>query len=544
MIHLTNITKHAGSRTLFVNGDLQINPNEKIGLVGPNGAGKSTIFRIITGETKLDEGLRNVSDKLKIGYFSQDVAEMSGRTVIEEVKTADPRLNKILLELKEIEKKLELSAISPLSDDQLNSTLEKYGDLQTKFEQMGGYLLETRATEILTGLGIAPQDHSRMTETFSGGWKMRIQLAKILVLNPDVLLMDEPTNHLDVESIIWLEEWLKNFKGSLLMTSHDREFLNRVVSRVIEIAHQKITSFSGNYDYYEKEKIIRNKNLIASFKRQQEMMAKEEEFIARFAARASHAAQVQSRVKKLDKIDKIELPPEEQNIKFMFKSAPRSGDEVVKFENIKKVWAREDGTENFIFGNVNGLVKRLDKIAIVGINGAGKSTFLKMVADHTEPTGGKVTIGSNVNIGYFSQNSLDVLNPNLTVFQEVEARIPKASIGTIRSLLGAFKFSGDEVEKKVSVLSGGEKSRLLLASILANPVNLLILDEPTNHLDIDSREVLLEALKDFEGTLLIVSHDRYFLKALVTRVFEIDRHQMIPYEGDYNYYLWKKAESN
>ncbi len=542
MIHLINMTKQAGSRTLFTNGDLQINPTEKIGLVGPNGAGKTTIFRIITGETKLDEGLRNISDKLTIGYFSQDVAEMSGKSALQEVMETNPRINKIANELKRIEKLLEDSAVNPLSDDAMAKLLENYGDLQTKFEQMGGYDLETRAQTNLTGLGIGPDDYNRMTETFSGGWKMRIQLAKILTLNPDVLLMDEPTNHLDVESIIWLEEWIKNYKGALLMTSHDREFMNRIVTKIIEIANQKITSFTGNYDFYEKEREIRNRNLVAAFKRQQEMMAKEEEFIARFAARASHAAQVQSRVKKLDKIDKIELPPEEQSITFQFAKAPRSGDEAVKFQTVTKIWKKEDGTEKFVFGNASGLVRRMDKIAVVGVNGAGKSTFLKMIAGHTEPTSGKLTIGSNIHVGYFSQNSLDVLDPSLTVFQEVESRIPKASVGTIKSLLGAFKFSGDESDKKVSVLSGGEKSRLLLATILANPVNLLILDEPTNHLDIGSREVLLEALKSFEGTIIMVSHDRYFLKALATRVFEIDRQQMLTYEGDYNYYLWKRAQ--
>lgn len=542
MIHLTNITKQSGSRTLFAGGDLQINPTEKIGLVGPNGAGKTTIFRIITGETTIDDGIRNISDKLTIGYFSQDVAEMSGRTALQEVMAANPRINKISDELKRIEKKLEESATNPLSDDDMAKLLENYGDLQTKFEQMGGYDLETRAQEILTGLGIGPEDYNRMTETFSGGWKMRIQLAKILTLNPDVLLMDEPTNHLDVESIIWLEEWIKNFKGSLLMTSHDREFMNRIVTRIVEIAHQKITSFTGNYDFYEREREIRNRNLVAAFKRQQEMMAKEEEFIARFAARASHAAQVQSRVKKLDKIDKIELPPEEQLITFQFTKAPRSGDEAVKFETVTKIWKKEDGAEKFVFGNASGLIRRMDKVAVVGVNGAGKSTFLKMIAGHTEPTSGRLTIGSNIHIGYFSQNSLDVLDPSLTVFQEVESRIPKASVGTIKSLLGAFKFSGDESDKKVSVLSGGEKSRLLLATILANPVNLLILDEPTNHLDIGSREVLLDALKSFEGTIIMVSHDRYFLKAIATRVFEIDRQQMLTYEGDYNYYLWKRTQ--
>jgi ATP-binding cassette subfamily F protein 3 len=346
---------------------------------------------------------------------------------------------------------------------------------------------------------------------------MRIALAKILILNPDVLLMDEPTNHLDLESIIWLEEWLIQFKGSLVMTSHDRDFMNRIVKRIAEVNHKTITQYTGNYDFYEKEKEVRLEQIRAAHKRQSDMLAKEEEFIARFAARASHAAQVQSRVKKLEKMDRIELPQEEQEMNFVFPPAPRSGNEVVKFRNLEKVWKTPEGTDVPVFSGLDGLVKRLDKIAVVGVNGAGKSTLLKCLIGEAQPTSGEVVLGSNVKLGYFSQHSLDLLRPQDTVFETLMNRLPQASQGMIRSLLGAFLFTGDEVHKKISVLSGGEKSRVVLAAMLVNPLNFLVLDEPTNHLDMGSREVLLKALKGFEGTILIVSHDRHFLRELTNR---------------------------
>ncbi|MDG0817604.1 ABC-F family ATP-binding cassette domain-containing protein [Bdellovibrio svalbardensis] len=538
MIHLSNITKQQGNKILYRNGSFQINTGEKIGLVGPNGAGKTTIFRIITGEEGIDGGTVSKSDRTVIGYFSQNIEEMKGRSALEEVKSAVGNIGDMAARMQEYEAKL---CDPDLDPDEMTKILEVYGELQADFERLGGYDLESRAAEILTGLGIGPEDYHRPTESFSGGWKMRIALSKILVLNPEVLLMDEPTNHLDVESIIWLEEWLSNFKGAILMTSHDREFMNRIVSKIVEIANKTITVYGGNYDFYEKERDIRKEQLIAAAKRQDDMLAKEEEFIARFAARASHAAQVQSRVKKLEKIDRIEIPDEEADIKFVWPVPPRGGEEVVRFEGLSKVW-KSDDKEKLVFRGANALVKRLDRIAVVGVNGAGKSTLLKIIAGDAEATEGKIALGASINVGYFSQNSLDVLDPKMTIIDEVHSRMPTAGLGTVRSLLGAFKFSGDDADKKISILSGGEKSRVVLATILAQPVNLLILDEPTNHLDIKSREVLLDAIKEFPGTVMIVSHDRHFLRAVTTRVFEVDKNQLRIYEGDYDYYTHKKHQ--
>ena len=369
---------------------------------------------------------------------------------------------------------------------------------------------------------------------------MRIALARILTMKPDVLLLDEPTNHLDVESIIWLEEWLADeFDGALLMTSHDRDFMNRIVTRIIEVAHKKVTTFGGNYDFYERERDIRREQLLASHKRQQEMLAKEEDFIARFAARASHAAQVQSRVKKIDKIERIEIPPEERVVRFEFSEPPRSGDDVVVMDGLAKEWSLPDNGVKPVFSGVSGVIRRQNKVAVVGVNGAGKSTLLKVIAGQTEPTGGTMALGANVNLGYFSQHAMELLNPDKTVFETLQDAMPLASIGVIKNLLGAFLFSGDAVDKRIANLSGGEKSRVMLATLLARPVNLLVLDEPTNHLDIRSREILLDALKNFSGTVVLVSHDRHFLRSLVDRVYEINHGEMRVYEGNYEYYLRK-----
>ncbi|AHI05468.1 ABC transporter, ATP-binding protein [Bdellovibrio bacteriovorus W] len=539
MIHLSNISKQHGNKILYRNGSFQINSGEKIGLVGPNGAGKTTIFRIIMGEEGYDGGTLSKSDKTVIGYFSQNIEDMRGRSALDEVKSAVGNVIEMQRDMQTYEAKL---ADPDLDPDEMMVILEKYGELQAEFERLGGYDLDSRAAEILTGLGIGPDDYHRPTESFSGGWKMRIALAKILAINPDVLLLDEPTNHLDVESIVWLEEWLANYKGAILMTSHDRDFMNRLVTKIVEIANKTITVYGGNYDFYERERSVRLEQLIAAAKRQEDMLAKEEEFIARFAARASHAAQVQSRVKKLEKIDRIEIPEEEAEIKFEWPVPPRGGDEVVKFENLEKVWKSDDSKEKLVFSGASGLVKRLDRVAVVGVNGAGKSTLLKIIAGHAEPTSGVMTLGASINVGYFSQNSLDVLDPKATIVDEVHARMPNAGVGFVRNLLGAFKFSGEEAEKKISILSGGEKSRVVLATILAQPVNLLILDEPTNHLDITSREVLLRAIKEFPGTVMIVSHDRHFLREITTRVFEVDRNQIRIYDGSYEYYQSKKQQ--
>ncbi len=541
VIHLTNISKHYGQRVLYKDGNFQIRPGDKIGLVGPNGAGKTTIFRIITGEEGVDGGDVNIADRLVIGYFSQDVGEMKGRSALAEVMAGAGRVSELAAKVAKYEKQLQDSAENPLSDDEMADLLEKYGEAQLEFEQRGGYDLDSRSKAILTGLGIGPGDYDRPVEAFSGGWKMRIALAKILALSPDVLLMDEPTNHLDLESIIWLEEWLRNFKGSLVMTSHDREFMNRIVSRIVEIANKAITSYTGNYEFYLREREIRMDQLLAAHRKQQDMLAKEEEFIARFAARASHAAQVQSRVKKLDKIDRIEIPAEEKVMEFEFPNPPRSGNEVVKIAALGKTYTLPEGGTKQVFKNASGIVQRLDKIAVVGVNGAGKSTLLKIITGQTEATEGVGALGASVNLGYFSQHSLEVLDPSKTIFDEIHDRIPEATIGFVRNLLGAFLFSGDDVYKKIGVLSGGEKSRVVLATILAKPLNFLVLDEPTNHLDIKSREMLLKAVQNFDGTVMVVSHDRHFLKAVATRVFELDRGEMRVYEGNYEYYLSQKT---
>lgn len=538
MIHVNNVTKHFGPKLLYRGGSFQINPGEKIGLVGPNGAGKTTIFRILMGEEGVDEGTISKSDRLRMAYFSQNIEDMRGKSALGEVMAANKEVPRVQERLKVLEAKL----CEELDPDEMEKVLAEYGELQADFERLGGYELESKAAEILTGLGIGPEDYNRPTESFSGGWKMRIALAQVLMLNPDVLLMDEPTNHLDIESIIWLENWLMNFKGSLVMTSHDRDFMNRLVGKIIEVANKQITVYGGNYDFYEKEKDIRREQLIASAKRQEDMLAKEKEFIARFAARASHAAQVQSRVKKLDKIDIIEIPEEEKSIQFVWPEPPRGGDEVVKLNNLGKTWTLPDGKKKSVFSGASALVKRKDRVAVVGVNGAGKSTLMKVITGQTEPTEGDFVIGPSIEMGYFSQNSLDVLDPESTPLDEVQSRFPQANLGYIRNLLGAFKFSGSDAEKKIKILSGGEKSRVVLATLLARPLNFLVLDEPTNHLDIQSREVLLDAIVNFEGTVMIVSHDRHFLRKVTTRVFELDQHHLNVIDGPWAYYLEKTGK--
>lgn len=537
MIQVANVTKNYGSKVLYKNASFQINPGEKIGLVGPNGAGKTTLFRLITGEETADEGTIARTGKPVVGYFSQSTGEMAGRSALEEVKGALEGMDELRARLTYLEGKLS----EELDEDEMTKCLEEYGELQSRFEHMGGYDIESRAAMILTGLGIGPEDYNRPVESFSGGWKMRIALAKILAIQPDVLLMDEPTNHLDMESIIWLEEWLKSYQGALMMTSHDREFMNRLVTKIVEVANKAVSVYSGNYDFYERERDIRREQLLASARRQEEMLAKEEEFIARFAARASHAAQVQSRVKKLEKIERIEIPPEEKSISFVWPTPPRGGDDVVKVESLSKIWHTPEGKEKLVFRGASALVKRLDRVAVVGVNGAGKSTLLKIITGHADATEGQAVLGAGVKLGYFSQNALDVLDPKSTVLEELQNANPTANLAFLRALAGAFKFHGDEIEKKVSVLSGGEKSRLVLACILSQAPNLLVLDEPTNHLDIQSRETLLQAIQDFPGTVMIVSHDRYFLRAITKRVFELDKNKLQITDGSWDYYVTKKA---
>ncbi len=538
MIHLSDVTVQFGSQVLFQNASFQLLPGSHTGLVGPNGSGKTTVFRLIAGEQEPDSGEISRPKKTTVGYFSQDVGDMAGRTALQEVMAVAGDVTRLGEEIREMEQAMN----EPMSDDAMAELLERYGDALEAFEHGGGYDLESRAQAILTGLGIPPEQHGNPVESFSGGWKMRIALARILTLNPDVLLLDEPTNHLDLESIVWLEDWLRSeFKGSVLLTSHDRDLMNRAVDRIVEVADGTFTTYTGNYDFYERERDIRREQLIASHRRQQEMLAKEEAFISKFAARVSHAAQVQSRIKKLEKIDRIELPSEEKTIRFGFDDPPRSGDEVVKIDRLGKTWPGPSG-DTSVFGGISGLIRRHDKIAVVGVNGAGKSTFLKVVCAKTEPTDGTVTLGANVRLGYFSQHAMDLLSPDRTVFDTVQDAMPQSNIGVIRNLCAAFLFRGDAVEKKIEALSGGEKSRVVLMTLLAKPLNFLVLDEPTNHLDIRSRVILLDTLARFSGTILLVSHDRHFLRSIANRVFEIDHGQMRVFDASYDYYMEKKQE--
>jgi ATP-binding cassette subfamily F protein 3 len=533
MVNMSNIRVAFGDRVIFDNGDFLLRPGDKVGLVGPNGAGKTTLFKVICGLEEPDAGTVSMDPGTVVGYFSQEVGEMSGRSALDEVLAGAGRVYGISREMAELEHRMSDAQGPGLTDAEMN----RYGELQMEFQRRNGYELENRAEAILTGLGIGPDRFREPVESFSGGWKMRIALARILLLDPDVLLMDEPTNHLDLESIVWLEEWLSSFKGDLVMTSHDREFMTRICSRTIEVDSGAITTYPGDYEFYLKERALRREQLVASQKRQAAMLAKEERFISRFGAQASHAAQVQSRVKTIEKIERIVIPPDPKEMKVRFAPVGRSGDIVARMDDLSKTWPRADGSDHPVFHGLTGVVKRKDKIAVTGVNGAGKSTLLKIITGQAEPSGGSCTLGAGVRTGYFSQYSSDILVPGRTIFQEVAERMPKAGEGTIKNVLGAFQFSGDDVDKRVAVLSGGEKSRVMLACILAQPVNFLVLDEPTNHLDIASREVLLEALREFEGTLMLVSHDRWFLRHLSNRVFEIDHGSLRVYEGGYGEYL-------
>src|ERR1700704_4764190 len=512
MISFSNINKQYGKQLLFVDASFQLNPGEKVGLVGPNGSGKTTLFRMIVGEETPDEGDVSVPRKLTIGYFRQDVEEMTGRSVVDEAIAGSGRVGDLHHELD----RLQHAMVDPGQASEMERILERFGEVQEEYDHLGGYALEARAREVLHGLGFDDERIEGDVGALSGGWKMRVAMARVLLGKPDVLLMDEPTNHLDIESIIWLESFLKSLPGALLMTSHDREFMNRIVSRIAEIDDGEITSYSGNYDFYERERAIRELNREAAYARQQAMLAKEQRFIERFAAHAAKAAQVQSRVKALDKIEKIELPKKRRVVKFDFRQPARSGDQVVAIESVSKAFGRR-----VIYDGLNLNVRRGERWCVMGKNGAGKSTLLKMVAGAVTPDSGTVQLGASLKMGYFAQQALDLLDPDLTVDEQLQRDFPNESIGVLKSLAGAFQFPGDDIDKKIRALSGGEKTRLVMARMLLNPPNFLVLDEPTNHLDLATKEMLLEALSDFSGTMLFVSHDRAFLRALGNRVLEL-----------------------
>ncbi len=533
MIRLDNVSKQIGHQILFIEASAALQKGEKTGLVGPNGAGKTTLFRMITGQELPDEGQVAVDRGVTIGYFSQDVGEMSGRSAVSEVMDGAGPVSAVAGELKD----LEAAMADPARADEMDDIIARYGEVQARFEELDGYALEGRAREVLAGLSFSQEMMEGDVGALSGGWKMRVALARILLMRPDAMLLDEPSNHLDLESLIWLEQFLRGYEGALLMTSHDREFMNRIIDKVVEIDGGQLTTYSGNYEFYEAQRALNEKQQQAQFERQQAMLAKEIKFIERFKARASHAAQVQSRVKKLEKIERVEPPKRRQTVSFDFPPAPRSGEDVVSLKKVQKAYGNRS-----IYDGLDFMVRRKERWCVMGVNGAGKSTLLKLVAGSTPPDDGTVALGGSVRMGYFAQHAMDLLDGERTVFQSLEDSFPQAGQGSLRALAGCFGFSGDDVEKKCRVLSGGEKARLVMAKMLYDPPNFLVLDEPTNHLDMATKEMLITALSQYEGTMLFVSHDRHFLGALSNRVLELTPEGIHQYGGGYTEYVARTGQ--
>ncbi|MBI2740324.1 MAG: ABC-F family ATP-binding cassette domain-containing protein [Rhodospirillales bacterium] len=537
MIRLDNISKQHGHQILFIDASMGIQKGEKVGLVGPNGAGKTTLFRMSAGEEQPDDGQVTVDAGMTIGYFSQDVGEMSGKSAVAAVMDGVGPVSELAAEMARLEAAMADPALAGDGAGDMDAIVERYGDVQGRFDELDGYALDARAREVLAGLSFSQERMDGDVGLLSGGWKMRVALARILLMRPDGMLLDEPSNHLDLESLIWLEDFLKKYDGALLMTSHDREFMNRIIGKVVEIDGGSLTTYSGNFDFYEQQRALFERQRQAQFERQQAMLAKELKFIERFKARASHAAQVQSRVKKLDKIEKVEPPRRRQAVQFEFRAPPRSGDDVASFRNVHKGYGSQP-----IYEGLDLRVRRKERWCVLGANGAGKSTLLKLVAGATEPDQGTVTLGSSVRMGYFAQHSMDLLDGDDTVFESLDGSFPQAGQGALRSLAGCFGFSGDDVEKPCRVLSGGEKARLVMAKMLFDPPNFLVLDEPTNHLDMATKEMLVAALADFEGTMLFVSHDRHFLAALSNRVLELTPDGIHQYGGGYTEYVARTGQ--
>ncbi len=528
MIRLDNIAKQHGRQILFLEASAALHRGEKVGLVGPNGAGKSTLFRLVLREEEPDEGQVSIDRGVTIGHFGQDVGEMNGRSAVAEVMDGAGPVSQVAAELAELEHAL----ADPARADEMEELVDRFGHVQARFDELGGYALDARAREILAGLGFSPEAMDGDVGALSGGWKMRVALARVLLMRPDAMLLDEPSNHLDLESIIWLEGFLRGYPGALLMTSHDREFMNRVVSRIVEIDGGELTSYSGDYDFYERERAIADSHQQAQFDRQQATLKKELAFIERFKARASHAAQVQSRVKKLEKIEKVEPPKHRKTVLFDFHPGPRSGEDVAKLVGVRKAYGARK-----VYDGLDLLVRRGERWCVMGANGAGKSTLLKLVAGEGRPDSGGVTVGGSVKMGYFAQHAMELLSPAKTVWDTLQDAFPRASVGSLRSLAGCFGFSGDDIDKSCRVLSGGEKARLVLARILYDSPNFLVLDEPTNHLDVGTKDMLIAALSGFEGTMLFVSHDRRFLRALSNRVLELTPGEARAYGGGYGEYV-------
>ena len=526
VIAFSSVSKQYGGQILFIEASLQINAGEKVGLVGPNGAGKSTVFRMIAGEETPDDGAIERPRKLTLGYFRQDVGDLTGRTILAETCAGAGEVSVLGEELAVLTAKLEDPG------DDLDQVVTRFGEVQARYQDLGGCELEAKAQAILAGLGFHDDQTQNDVGTLSGGWKMRVALAQILLARPDVLLLDEPTNYLDLESILWLEMFLRDYPGTVVMTCHDREIMNRVVGKIVEIDGGDLRTYGGNYDFYEKARVIETERREAEYARQQARLAKESRFIERFKTHVAKASQVQSRIKKLEKVEMVEPPKRIIEKTFDFKAPQRSGDDVVKIDGIKKAYG-----ERVVHSGLTLTVARKERWAVMGENGAGKSTLLKMIAGALKPDAGSAAIGASVTMGYYAQHVMEALTADHTILDELQEHAPMANQGTLRGLAGAFGFHDDDVFKPVRVLSGGEKARLALAKLLYDAPNLLILDEPTNHLDIVTKRALVKALADYDGTLMFVSHDRQFLRALANRVLELSSAGPRVYGGNYDEYV-------
>jgi len=535
LLQIDGITLHFGERALFDNVNTIINPGERIGLVGPNGAGKSTLLKIIAGEQQADSGGISMSNEATVGYLPQDGVEPDpDLTVFEEVEHAFADIMELRGEFDAVQTKLETASSDSKEHEE---ALTEFGEIQHKLENSGSYTLQADIERILAGLGFSPEDFERTTTEFSGGWLMRIALAKLLLQNPTYLLLDEPTNHLDIESLQWIEAFLKNYEGAVIIVSHDRAFLDNVTNRTLALRMGSMDEYAGNYSFYEKKYEKEKELLKQQYENQQKEIKQTQEFIDRFRYKATKAKQVQSRIKQLEKMEQIELEQEQSEISFQFPSPERSGQVVMTLDNVVKKYG-----DNTVFDGIDYEIERGDKIAVVGPNGAGKSTMIRILAGLEPITDGERKVGYNVTPGYFAQHQADELEPKNTPLDEMRLAGSHESETKLRTILGSFLFVGDDVFKKVSVLSGGEKSRVALAKMLLNSGNFLIFDEPTNHLDMQSKNILQQALQQFEGTLMIVSHDRYFLDPIVSKTLEVQPGRIKTWLGNISYYLDKKSK--
>lgn len=536
MIHLQNLYLSFNSQVVFEGISWHIKRQERIGLVGPNGTGKTTLMRVIIGQLAPDKGEIQVAKKVTFGYLPQQAIETKGRPLLGEVLSGVAEIKVIENEIEQLQ---EFLSNRQHNQREISRKLKRFGELQHRFEELGGFQLEYQAKKILTGLGFAEDHWDRPCETFSGGWQMRIALGKLLLQQPTLLLLDEPTNHLDIQSMEWLESYLFKYPGTIIIVSHDRFFLNRIVAKIVSLERGKLTEYSGSYSFFEKAKQHHDAQLWMQYEQQKAEIERIQRFIDRFRYKASKASQVQSRIKKLEKMQKIIPPSQLKNIHFRFPAAVRSGRIVFQLNNISKYY-----NNHRVFTDVNLTIERGDRIALVGINGAGKSTLGRILADYENPTDGEIIRGYQIKLSFYAQETADALNSETSVLDELVAIAPKANLGYLRTILGCFLFHDDDVFKPVNVLSGGEKSRLALAKVLLQESNVLLLDEPTNHLDIDGKDVLQNALKDYQGTIILVSHDRYFLDHIVTKVVELADGRIREFLGNYSYYLSKREESS